>query len=62
MPRPTRPHKPHASHRDGEGHAPLDHADELRRLLCVYEDCPGIAADLAALITDLDQRRKTDAA
>jgi hypothetical protein len=45
----------HRAHKDYQSQPlPLDHGEELRRLLRAYEDCPGITADLLALIEDLD--------
>lgn len=56
-------HHEHRAHKDYRSRPlPLDHEEEFRRLLRAYEDCPGITADLLALIDDIDHRRAATAA
>lgn len=62
MARPTRAHKPHNSHAQGADDLPLDHTEELRRLMRVYEAYPGIASDLYQLVADLERRQETEGA
>lgn len=35
--------------------APLGHAEELRRLLVVYAEYPGISGDIATLLAEIGQ-------
>jgi hypothetical protein len=52
--RPSRGRKPYVT--ATQNALPLDLADELRALLPIYEDCPGITRDLLALLASIERR------
>lgn len=52
--KPSRVRKPYQTANDDEASIPLP--VRLRGLLLAYEDCPGIVADVRALLRDMHAR------